>query len=73
MKQVEFQYLHDHGGISASVGLVTNPVASLAGVIGAKGIALGTDISYDTKSCEFTKVDVGLDFTNDFLAASINL
>lgn len=71
--KVEFQYLRDHVGISAGVGLAANPIASLAGVIGTKVIALRTDISYDTKACEFTKVNVGLNFTKDLLEASINL
>ncbi|KAM7277595.1 hypothetical protein ACFE04_004729 [Oxalis oulophora] len=71
--RVELQYLHDHAGISASVGLTANPIVNLSGVVGNSCLALGTDASFDTKSGNFTKCNAGLSFTNQDLIASLTL
>ncbi|CAL5185840.1 unnamed protein product [Lathyrus oleraceus] len=71
--KVEVQYLHDYAGVSASVGLTANPIVNLSGVIGTNVIALGHDLSYDTKTGELTKFNAGLNFTKDDLVASLVL
>ena len=73
MEQVELQYLHDYAGICTSVGLTANPVVNFSGVIGTNVLALGTDISFDTKTGDFTKSNVGVNFTHADLIASLTL
>ncbi|CAM8935008.1 unnamed protein product [Rhodiola kirilowii] len=69
-KQVELQYLHEHVGISSSVGLTANPIVNLSGVIGSAAASLGGDVSYDTKTGEFIKYSAGFGFSNaDLIAA----
>ncbi|KAG9145692.1 hypothetical protein Leryth_022110 [Lithospermum erythrorhizon] len=71
--QLELQYLHDYAGITTSIGLTANPIVNFSGVLGTKVVALGTDISFDTKSGAFTKCNAGLSFTNSDLIASLTL
>ena len=73
MEQVEVQYLHDYAGISTSVGLTANPIVNFSGVIGTNVLALGADLSFDTKIGELTKSNAGLSFTKDDLIASLTL
>ncbi|KAL6130096.1 hypothetical protein ACLB2K_068477 [Fragaria x ananassa] len=60
-------------GISTSVGLTANRIVNFSGVLGTNLLALGTDVSFDTKSGNFTKCNVGLNFSNADLIASLNL
>ncbi|KAK4755175.1 hypothetical protein SAY87_008932 [Trapa incisa] len=69
----EAQYLHEHVGISSSIGLTANPVVNFSGVIGSNSLALGTDVSFDTKSGNFTKYNAGFSFSNADLVASLTL
>ncbi|XP_010550070.1 PREDICTED: mitochondrial outer membrane protein porin of 34 kDa-like [Tarenaya hassleriana] len=71
--KVELQYLHDYAGISTSIGLTANPVVNFSGVVGSNVLALGTDVSFDTKTGNFTKCNAGLSFTKDDLIASLTL
>lgn len=71
--KVELQYLHDYAGITTSVGLTANPIVNFAGVFGTNVVALGTDLSFDSKSGQFTKVNAGLSFSNADLIASLTL
>ncbi|KAL2330029.1 hypothetical protein Fmac_017610 [Flemingia macrophylla] len=71
--KVELQYLHEYAGISTSVGLTANPIVNLSGVIGTNVLALGADLSYDSKSGELIKSNAGLSFTKDDLIASLTL
>ncbi|GAA0151118.1 voltage-gated ion channel [Lithospermum erythrorhizon] len=71
--KLELQYLHDYAGITTSIGLTANPIVNFSGVLGTKVVALGTDISFDTKSGAFTKCNAGLSFTNSDLIASLTL
>ncbi|XP_061355749.1 outer plastidial membrane protein porin-like [Gastrolobium bilobum] len=71
--KVEVQYLHDYAGISTSVGLTANPIVNFSGVIGTNVLALGTDLSFDTKVGELTKFNAGLNFTKDDLVASLTV
>ena len=71
--KVELQYLHDYAGISTSIGLTANPIVNFSGVIGSNLLALGTDLSFDTKTGNFTKVNAGLSFANADLIASLTL
>ncbi|KAF5725331.1 mitochondrial outer membrane protein porin of 34 kDa [Tripterygium wilfordii] len=71
--KVELQYLHDYVGISSSIGLTANPVVNFSGVIGTNVVGLGTDLSFDTKTGNFTKCNTGLSFSNADLIASLTL
>ncbi|CAM8996761.1 unnamed protein product [Rhodiola kirilowii] len=71
--KVELQYLHEHAGISASVGLTANPIINLSGVIGSNGVSLGGDVSYDTKIGDFIKCNAGFGFSNADLIAAFTL
>lgn len=71
--QVELQYLHDYVGISSSIGLTANPVVNFSGVVGTNVASLGADLSFDSKSGNFTKCNAGLSFTNADLIASLTL
>ncbi|KAL9246417.1 hypothetical protein vseg_019955 [Gypsophila vaccaria] len=71
--KVELQYLHEYAGISTSIGLTANPIVNFSGVIGNSTVALGTDLSFDTASGNFTKCNAGLNYTNADLIASLNV
>ncbi|XVF58213.1 hypothetical protein PTKIN_Ptkin07bG0045900 [Pterospermum kingtungense] len=71
--KVELQYLHDYAGISSSIGLTANPIINFSSVIGTNILALGTDLSFDTKTGNFTKCNAGLNFSNADLIASLAL
>ncbi|XP_021722968.1 mitochondrial outer membrane protein porin of 36 kDa-like [Chenopodium quinoa] len=71
--KVELQYLHEYAGISTSLGLTANPIVNFSGVIGNSTLSLGTDLSFDTTSGNFTKCNAGVSFTNEDLIASVNL
>ncbi|KAH7532608.1 mitochondrial outer membrane protein porin of 34 kDa [Ziziphus jujuba] len=71
--KLELQYLHDYAGLSSSVGLTANPIVNFSGVIGTNAVALGTDLSFDTKTGNFTKCNAGLSFSNADLIASLIL
>ncbi|XP_057486767.1 mitochondrial outer membrane protein porin of 34 kDa-like [Actinidia eriantha] len=71
--KLEVQYLHDHAGISTSVGLTANPIVNFSGVVGTNAAALGTDVSFDSKTGSFTKCNAGLSFSNTDLIASLTV
>ncbi|KAG5614831.1 hypothetical protein H5410_014655 [Solanum commersonii] len=71
--KMELQYLHDYAGICTSVGLTANPIVNFSGVLGTNVLALGTDVSFDTKAGAITKCNAGLSFTNADLITSLNL
>ncbi|XP_057982767.1 mitochondrial outer membrane protein porin of 34 kDa-like [Malania oleifera] len=71
--KVEVQYLHDYTGISTSIGLTANPIVNFSGVIGTNIVSLGTDLTFDTKTGNFTKCNAGLNFSNADLIASLTL
>jgi len=71
--KVELQYLHEYAGISTSMGLTQNPTVNFSGVIGSNVLAVGTDVSFDTKSGNFTKINAGLSFTKEDLIASLTV
>ncbi|MBA0640789.1 hypothetical protein Goklo_023693, partial [Gossypium klotzschianum] len=62
-----------YAGISSSIGLTANPIVNFSGVLGTNVLALGTDISFDTKTGNFTKCNAGFSFTNADLIASLAL
>ncbi|TYH83370.1 hypothetical protein ES332_D02G128600v1, partial [Gossypium tomentosum] len=66
-------YLHECARISSSIGLTDNLIVNFLGVLGTNVLALGTDISFDTKTGNFTKRNVGLSFNNPDLIASLAL
>ncbi|KAI8533867.1 hypothetical protein RHMOL_Rhmol10G0042800 [Rhododendron molle] len=59
--KLELQYFHDYAGVSSSVGLTANPIVNFSGVVGTNVVALGTDVSFDTKEGNFTKCNAGND------------
>lgn len=71
--QLELQYLHEFAGISSSVGLTANPIVNFSGVVGNNKLALGGDVSFDTKEGAFTKCNFGASFTNSDLIASLTV
>ncbi|CAF2103717.1 unnamed protein product [Brassica napus] len=71
--KIELQYLHEYAGISTSMGLTQNPTVNFSAVMGTNVLAAGTDVSFDTKSGNFTKINAGLSFTKDDLVASLTL
>lgn len=71
--RLEVQYFHDYAGISTSIGLTANPVVNFSGVLGSNVMALGSDISFDTKTGIFTKCNAGFSFSNTDLIASLTL
>jgi voltage-dependent anion channel protein 2 len=71
--KLELQYLHDYVGISSSIGLTANPTVNFSGVLGNKKLALGSDVSFDTKEGAFTKCNFGASFTNADLIAALTL
>lgn len=73
MSQIELQYLHDYAGISTSIGLTANPIVNFSGVVGTNVLSLGTDVSFDSKSGDFTKCNAGLSFCNADLIAALTL
>ncbi|KAJ9709216.1 hypothetical protein PVL29_000929 [Vitis rotundifolia] len=71
--KVELQYLHEYAGISTSIGLTANPIVNFSGVVGNDTLSLGTDLSFDTATGNFTKCNAGLGFSNADLIAALTL
>nr|UKR51180.1 voltage dependent anion channel 2 [Nicotiana benthamiana] len=71
--KVELQYLHEYAGISTGIGLTASPLVNFSGVAGNNTVALGTDLSFDTASGNFTKCNAGLSFSTSDLIASLAL
>ncbi|XP_057521857.1 mitochondrial outer membrane protein porin of 34 kDa-like [Amaranthus tricolor] len=71
--KLELQYLHDYVGICTSVGLTANPIVNFSGVIGTNVLALGTDVTFDSKAGNFTKCNAGLSFSNADLVAALTI
>ncbi|KAK6153021.1 hypothetical protein DH2020_012660 [Rehmannia glutinosa] len=71
--KLELQYLHDYAGISSSIGLTANPIVNFSGVLGNNKLALGSDVSFDTKEGAFTKCNFAASFTNADLIAALTL
>ncbi|KAL6507341.1 Voltage-dependent anion-selective channel protein 1 [Orobanche gracilis] len=69
----KLQYLHEYAGISSSIGLTANPIVNFSGVLGSDKLAVGSDLSFDTKEGAFTKCNFGASFTNDDLIAALIL
>ncbi|KAK5839996.1 hypothetical protein PVK06_008857 [Gossypium arboreum] len=63
-RKIELQYLHECARISSSIGLTANPIVNFSGMLGTNVLTLGTDISFNTKTGNFTKRNAGLSFTN---------
>lgn len=71
--QVELQYQHEYAGISTSIGLTANPLVNFSGVIGNNSVSLGTDLSFDTATGNFTKFNAGLSYSHTDLIAALTL
>ncbi|KAB2031708.1 hypothetical protein ERO13_D05G304000v2 [Gossypium hirsutum] len=70
---VELQYRHEYAGISTGIGLTAKPLVSFSGVIGNDCVSVGTDLSFDTASGNFIKLNAGLNITHSDLIASMTL
>jgi len=62
--KVELQYQHEYSGISTSIGLTANPVVNFSGTVGNSSAAVGADVSFDTATGNFTKLNGGLTYTH---------
>lgn len=71
--QVELQYQHEYAGISTGIGFTANPIVNFSGVVGNNSVALGTDLSFDTATGNFTKCNAALSYTHTDLIASLTL
>lgn len=71
--KVELQYLHEYAGINTSIGLTANPIVNFSGVVGTNVTALGTDLSFDTATGNFTKCNAGFSISNSDIIASLTL
>ncbi|CAH9093023.1 unnamed protein product [Cuscuta europaea] len=71
--KVELQYLHEYAGINTSVGLTASPLVNFSGVAGTNNLAVGTDLSFDTASGNFDKINAGLSFSTSDLITSLTL
>ncbi|KAH9773748.1 mitochondrial outer membrane protein porin 1 [Citrus sinensis] len=71
--KVELQYQHEYAGISTGIGFTANPIVNFSGVVGNNSVALGTDLSFDTATGNFTKCNAGLSYTHTDLIASLTL
>lgn len=70
---MELQYLHEYAGISTSLGLIAKPIVNFSGVAGNHKATVGTDISFDTATGNFTKYNAGISVTSTDLIASLIL
>lgn len=71
--KVELQYLHEYAGINTSIGLTASPLVNFSGVAGTNTFSVGTDLSFNTASGNFDKVNGGLSFSTSDLIASLTL
>ncbi|KAE8687581.1 Mitochondrial outer membrane protein porin 1 isoform 2 [Hibiscus syriacus] len=71
--KVELQYQHEYAGISTNIGLTASPLVNFSGVIGNNCVSFGADLSFDTASENFTKLNDGLNINHSDLIASITL
>lgn len=71
--QVELQYLHDYASVAAGIGLTTQPLVNLSGVVGNHAFSVGADVSFDTAGGNFIKYNGGLNVINADLIASLTL
>ncbi|KAF3431412.1 hypothetical protein FNV43_RR26143 [Rhamnella rubrinervis] len=71
--KVELQYQHEYAGISTSIGLTASPGVNFSGVLGTNAASVGVDLSFDTASGTFTKINGGLNFTHSDLIASLTI
>lgn len=70
---MELQYLHEHAGISTSLGLTAKPIVNFSGVAGNQNATFGTDVSFDTATGNFTKYNAGVSYATADLVASLML
>ncbi|XP_020572767.1 mitochondrial outer membrane protein porin 1-like [Phalaenopsis equestris] len=71
--KIELQYLHDNAGVAAGFGLSANPNVNFSAVIGSKTLALGSDVSFDTASGNFTKYNAGISYNSLDFSASLTV
>ncbi|XP_042020127.1 mitochondrial outer membrane protein porin of 36 kDa-like [Salvia splendens] len=69
--KVELQYLHEYAGISTSLGFTAKPTVNFSGVAGNHQATVGTDISFNTATGNFTKLNGGISLISTDLIASL--
>ncbi|KAH9305057.1 hypothetical protein KI387_009461 [Taxus chinensis] len=71
--KVDLQYLHDHVGLSSSIGLTPTPVVEFSGALGTHEYSLGGELAFDTASGTFTKYTAGVGVSKPEFSAAIIL
>ncbi|OAY23029.1 mitochondrial outer membrane protein porin 2 [Manihot esculenta] len=71
--KLEIQYLHQHAGITAAVGLNKSSAVDLSATIGTPTIAFGAETTYAAASGEFAKYNAGVSYTKPDSNASVIL
>ncbi|XP_047960676.1 mitochondrial outer membrane protein porin of 36 kDa-like [Salvia hispanica] len=69
--KVELQYLHEYAGISTSLGFTAKPTVNFSGVAGNHQATVGADISFNTATGNFTKLNGGISLISTDLIASL--
>uniref|UniRef100_A0A7N0TRF2 Uncharacterized protein n=1 Tax=Kalanchoe fedtschenkoi TaxID=63787 RepID=A0A7N0TRF2_KALFE len=71
--KVELQYLNEYAGINTSIGLTANPLVNFSGVLGNNVLSVGADLSFDTATGNFTRINTGLSLAHVDLIAALAL
>jgi len=69
--KLDFQYSHEHVGLSSSVGLTPKPQVDFSGAIGSDVFTVGGEVGFDTSSGLFTKYNGGIGITKPEFSAAI--
>lgn len=65
--------MHEYAGISTSLGFTAKPTVNFSGVAGNHRATIGTDVSFDTATGSFTKLNGGISLTGSDLIASLTV
>ncbi|CAI0453516.1 unnamed protein product [Linum tenue] len=71
--KMELQYKHEYAAVTSSIGLTANPIVNFSGVVGSDALGLGADVSFDTKTGNFTKCNAALTYANADLVGALSL
>jgi len=69
--KLEVQYLHEHVGLSSSIGLTPKPVVDFSTAIGSDVFTVGGEVGFDTSSGLFTKYNAGIGITKPEFSAAV--
>uniref|UniRef100_A0A7N0TWI8 Uncharacterized protein n=1 Tax=Kalanchoe fedtschenkoi TaxID=63787 RepID=A0A7N0TWI8_KALFE len=71
--KVELQYLNEYAGINTSIGLTANPPVNFSGVLGNNVLSVGADVTFNTATSNFTRINAGLSLAHVDLIAALAL